>query len=1094
MAICAACGNENPDGAKFCNECGAALRLLAAAPALEERKVVSVLFCDLVGFTAASERQDPEDVRARIRPYHARLKREIERYGGTVEKFVGDAVMAVFGAPAAHEDDAERAVRVGLRILQAIGELNEADPWLGLQVRIGINTGEVVVALGARPEQGEGIVTGDVVNTAARIQGVAPVDGMAVSEPTYRATSRLFDYEPLAPISVKGKAEPLVLWRATASRARFGADIIRRYETPFVGRELERALLIGTFERAAQQGSVQRVTVIGEPGVGKSRLIGELLSYVDAKPDVTRWRQGRCLPYGEGIAFWALGEIVKAEAGILESDSAEVAADKLERIVSPDELERPWLIERLAPLVGVEVPSPAERQELFTAWRRFLEGLATPNPTVLVFEDLHWADQSLLAFLEYLAEWSQGVPLLIVCAARRELYERRPEWGDGQRNAQTIDLSPLSEEETAELVSHLTRTAVLGPALGRAIVERAEGNPLYAEEFVRLVADRRLEHADGPLEPTLPDSVHALIAARLDTLSPDRKALLQDAAVVGKVFWVGALHEIGGRDPEDTEVALHELVRRELVRPVRTSSMEDEREYSFWHQLVRDVAYSQIPRSERVRRHQVAAAWIERKGGERVEDFAEVLAHHYLQALELAAALEGARTAGGDVAMLVERGEQALHRAGLRAIRLSANERAVEYFSHAIALAGRLPEGDERRRTEAELQLQLGVALFALRGLGAPEVEQAYTRATELMMASAPAAEQFLAQFGLSIYHGHRGHFHRSLRLVERLTELAAKGDDSMRLQALHARWMNSLFAGRINDAIAAANEARAIYRPQAHHPLSFRYGNHDPGVCALALQALAFALRGESVKAVTQMHEAVALGETLGHAATLAQPLTQLPWALQINGDAEGALRESERALAREDEVVHPQFFGIARAMRGWALSRTAREKEGVAELERALAEELQASDIWAAMIGAILAEVHLRRGRPEATRAVLDQMRSLTQSMPSYFYEPEFLRVEAEWLRMHGREDDARRLLLLAISTAREHGSWALAIRSALVLARAPSAAHEADLGLLADVCERLPSDNDTDYGREARGVLAETVAMRFPDKIPPWSLNER
>jgi tetratricopeptide (TPR) repeat protein len=378
--------------------------------------------------------------------------------------------------------------------------------------------------------------------------------------------------------------------------------------------------------------------------------------------------------------------------------------------------------------------------------------------------------------------------------------------------------------------------------------------------------------------------------------------------------------------------------------------------------------------------------------------------------------------------------------------------------------------------------------------LGAPEVEQAYTRATELMMASAPAAEQFLAQFGLSIYHGHRGHFHRSLRLVERLTELAAEGDDSMRLQALHARWMNSLFAGRINDAIAAANEARAIYRPQAHHPLSFRYGNHDPGVCGLALQALAFAFRGESVKAVTQMHEAIALGETLGHAATLAQPLTQLPWALQINGDAEGALRESERALAREDEVVLPQFFGIARAMRGWALSRTAREKEGVAELERALAEELQASDIWAAMIGAILAEVHLRRGRPEATRAVLDQMRSLTQSMPSYFYEPEFLRVEAEWLRMHGREDDARGLLLLAISTAREHGSWALAIRSALVLARAPSAAHEADLGLLAEVCERLPSDNDTDYGREARGVLAETVATRFPDKIPPWSLNER
>ena len=355
--------------------------------------------------------------------------------------------------------------------------------------------------------------------------------------------------------------------------------------------------------------------------------------------------------------------------------------------------------------------------------------------------------------------------------------------------------------------------------------------------------------------------------------------------------------------------------------------------------------------------------------------------------------------------MLVERAEQALHRAGLRAIRLSANERAVEHFSRAIALVGRLPEGDERSRTEAELQLQLGVALFALRGLGAPEVEQAYTRATELMMASAPTAEQFPVQFGLSIYHGHRGNFDRSIRLVERLTELASEGDDSMRLQALHARWMNSLFGGRIDDAVAAADEGRAIYRPEAHHALSFLYGNHDPGVCALALQALAFALRGESVRAVTQMHEAIALGEALGHAATLAQPLTQLPWVLQINGDAETALRESERALALEAEIVHPQFFGIAHAMRGWALARLGRNEEGVAELERALADELQASHIWAAMIGALLAEVHLRHRSTGLQREhVLDQMRSLTRSMPTYFFEPELLRVEAEWLRLHG------------------------------------------------------------------------------------------
>ena len=595
---------------------------------------MSVLFCDLVGFTAASERADPEDVRARIRPYHARLREEIEGYGGTVEKFVGDAVMAAFGAPVAHEDDAERAVRAGLAILEAIAELNDADPDLELQVRVGINTGEAVVAIGARPEQGEGIVTGDVVNTAARIQGAAPVGGVAVGEQTYRATGRVFEYEPLEPASVKGKAEPLTLWRANAARSRFGTDITRRYTTPLVGRELEKPLLIGTFERAAQQGSVQLVTLVGEPGVGKSRLVAELFAYLKTKQELTRWRQGRCLPYGEGITFWALGEIVKAEAGILESDSGEVASAKLEAAVSPEEPERQWLLQRLGPLVGVEAASPAERQELFTAWRRYLAGLAAARPSVLVFEDLHWADEALLAFLEHLAEWAEGVPLLLLCTARPELFERRAGWASGQRNSHTINLPPLSDAETAELVSHLITTSVLSADLEQLVLERAGGNPLYAEEFVRLLADRDL----GAGEAELPEGLQALIAARLDTLSPERKSLLQDAAVLGKVFWVGALAEIGGRDQAELELALHELARKELVRPARVSSMEGESEYSFWHLLVRDVAYGQIPRAERARRHRAAAAWIERKAGERVEDLAEVLAHHYLQALELAEA------------------------------------------------------------------------------------------------------------------------------------------------------------------------------------------------------------------------------------------------------------------------------------------------------------------------------------------------------------------------------------------------------------------------------------------------------------------------
>jgi class 3 adenylate cyclase len=768
-------------------------------PALEERKIVTVLFCDLVGFTAASEQQDPEDVRARIRPYHARLREEIERYGGTVEKFVGDAVMAAFGAPVAHEDDAERAVRAGLRILEAIAELNEADPDLHLQVRVGVNTGEAVVAVGAHPEEGEGLITGDVVNTAARIESAAPVSGVAVSEQTYRATGRVFEYEPLQRVAVKGKAEALSLWRPLAARARFGRDVTRQYKTPFVGRELEKPLLIGTFERAMQQPSVQQVTIIGEPGVGKSRLIAELFAYIDAKPEIIRWRQGRCLPYGEVITFWALGEIVKAEAGILESDSAEVAAEKLEIVVSPEEPERRWLLQRLAPLVGVEAASPAEGQELFTAWRRFLESLAAARPSVFVFEDLHWADEALLAFLEYLAEWSQGVPLLVVCAARPELYERRPGWGAGQRNAHTINLSPLSDEETAELVSNLITTTVLSQRLERAILERAGGNPLYAEEFVRLLTDRELERGgDVPAESALPESVQALIAARLDTLSPERKSLLHDAAVLGKVFWAGALAEIGGREGGEVELALHELARKELVRPARTSSMEGESEYSFWHMLVRDVAYGQIPRAERARRHRSAAAWIERKAGGRVEDLAEVLAYHYLQALELAEAA-GDRASAGELALPARRflalaGERAL---GLDTVQADAR----------LAQALELTPSDDAERPEllvrwADAAFQAGrqrdaaAALEqALASLRARGETQAVARALQLRSKVALRLGEGL-QVSLAT---------EAVDLLER----EAPGPDLVAANAQLAA--AQVLAGGYAEAIAAADGARSL-------------------------------------------------------------------------------------------------------------------------------------------------------------------------------------------------------------------------------------------------------------------------------------------
>ena len=389
-------------------------------------------------------------------------------------------------------------------------------------------------------------MTGDVVNTASRLQGAAPVDGIAVSEQTYRQTERVFDYEELEPVQVKGKTEPLALYRPLTARARFGTDVTRTHTAPLVGRELEKPLLIGTFERSAQQRSCQLVTIVGEPGVGKSRLCAELFGYLEDRPGLVRWRQGRSLPYGEGIAFWALGEIVKAECGILDSDSPDEAEAKLEQALPADEPDRPWLLARLSPLVGAG-GEPASQEESFTAWRRFLESLAEWRETILVFEDLHWADEALLSFLEHLADWSQGVPLLILCTARPELHEQHPTWAAGLRNATTINLAPLSDEDTARLIGSLLERAVLPAETQRALLERAGGNPLYAEEFVRLLADRDL--LSGRLEDVqLPDSVQALIAARLDTLSPERKSLLQDAAVIGKVFWSGALAEMGDRE------------------------------------------------------------------------------------------------------------------------------------------------------------------------------------------------------------------------------------------------------------------------------------------------------------------------------------------------------------------------------------------------------------------------------------------------------------------------------------------------------------------------------------------------------------------
>src|SRR5215216_1913774 len=493
MPRCEVCGQDNPGGFRFCGGCGAPL---TPAPAtVEERRLVTVLFWDLVDFTARSDQADPEDVGALLRPYHARQRAEIERRGGTLDKFIGDGVMAVFGAPLAHEDDPERAVRCALGMLAAIEELNRASPSLDLAVRIGVTTGEALVRLGP-DRQTEGVV-GDVVNTASRLQGVAPAGGVVVGEATFRATSRLFDYQELGAVQVKGKADPVPVWRLKGARSRTGIEAVRRAGAPFVGRQAELALLKGLFERTEADRTVRLVTVVGDPGVGKSRFVGELAALLDDRPQLVTWRQGRCLPYGDGITFWALGEIVKTEAGILESDPPAQVRAKLQAVLATlvsDPSEGEWLRARLAPLLGIADPDAVkpERAELFAAWRRFVEAIAASHPLVLVVEDLHWADPAMLEFLQHLVERSSGLPLLIMATARPELLERSPAWAETGPAATLLRLGALSDLDTAQLVAALVGRTVLPLGVQALLLERAGGNPLYAEEFARLLADQGL--------------------------------------------------------------------------------------------------------------------------------------------------------------------------------------------------------------------------------------------------------------------------------------------------------------------------------------------------------------------------------------------------------------------------------------------------------------------------------------------------------------------------------------------------------------------------------------------------------------------------
>jgi DNA-binding SARP family transcriptional activator/class 3 adenylate cyclase len=852
LVACHQCGRENPDPVERCAGCGAWLTR-AERVGREERKVVTVLACELVDLGAPADRADPEDLRAGLRPYQVRVRGELERFGGRVERRVGAHLLAVFGAPVAHEDDPERAVRAALAIRDTVTELNRARQTPTLEIQLGIATGEALVVVGAPSDAGEAAITGGLIANAARLQQTAAPGTVLVDEATWRATSHAVTYQPGKPVRAGGTGEPLASWQATAASSIPGAEFTRQPGTSFIGRQDELGLLKQIHARAVRESTVQLVTITGEPGVGKSRLVREFAAFLDAQEQLVSWRQGRCLPYGEGIAFWALGEVVKAEAGILESDDPQAATAKLAVAVTAvveEPAEREWVTSRLTPLIGLGDHSGAavERSEAFTAWRGFLEAMAARRPLVLVVEDLHWADEALLAFLGHLLDWASPVPLLLVCTARPELYDRAPEWGGGTRNATTIALSRLSDEETARLLSALLAQSVLPAELQRRLVHRAEGNPLYAEEFVRLLTDRRLLERRGRSlhlaeggELGVPQTLQALIAARMDILSPEQKALLQDAAVVGEVFWSGALAAMSQVDDQPVNHALRALARRELVRPVQRSSVAGQAEYAFWHVLVRDVAYGQLPRAARADKHRGAAEWLEALSPDRTKDRAELLAHHWQ------AALRFARAAGQDTATLVERARLALREAGDQALALHAFAAAVRWYEAALELSD--PNDPARPR----LLFRLGRARFH----ADQEGDDLLTEARDALLAdgdreSAAEAEAMLGKLAWWRGDGERGveHDQRAAELLKDAPPSRSKAAVLVELAGLlmvAGRHPEAIRVGREGLALAEQLGLEDIRADALNHLGAARVSNQDAGGLADMEQAVTLAVQANS-------------------------------------------------------------------------------------------------------------------------------------------------------------------------------------------------------------------------------------------------------
>jgi class 3 adenylate cyclase/tetratricopeptide (TPR) repeat protein len=946
MPLCAACGTDNPENARFCLACGASL----APPAIaeEERKPVTALFVDLVGSTAQAEELDPEDVLGLLEPYYALLRTVLESFGGTVEKFIGDAVVALFGAPVAHEDDPERAVRAGFAILAAIDDLNRQEASTRpLRVRIGINTGDAIVALGVRSEEGKGMAWGDVVNTAARLQSSAPENGILVGVDTYRATASAIQYREREPISAKGKAEPVPVWEAVAVQE-LGAQEVST-NLPLVGRIEERRLLAGVWDEVRIERRPILALLIGAPGVGKSRLLSEFASDAATQGVVL---SGHCLPYGEGITYWALREMIGQAAGILQSDESRIAASKvgelLDELPTNDQDELRTMAAAVAALFGTPTTprgtyraEEISQAELHWGLRRLFELLAASAPVVLVFEDLHWADPTLLELMQFIAEGSVRVPIFVLGSARPEF--RETELGAAWR---TIELATLSVEESEELVARLGATD-LPPERLSAMLEHAGGNPLFLEELVAMLS----EAGDEALDEPVPRNLQALIGARLDALDQTEKRTAQHASICGNVFWPGAVgHLVETKD--DLMPSLQVLERRDFIRAHATSSIAGEHEYAFKHILIRDVAYGRLPKGRRVGLHVRFADWVEALLG--TDELVEIVAYHLEQACRLAG-----EVSRSPIEPPVARAAESLMRAASKAERREGMREAERFYSRALNFVDSLdPE------TVAEVRLGRAGALVALGDLrlATAELDGVAVEAQRLRRPDLRCSA--LVQLGnVEQKRGRASDARRHLHEAEALA--SSLGDPGLRIRTgFELAELEADFDAKFAEAserlrhalqIAEAIDDRPL-RIDAHLRLGFVYFNG-----------------GDLESSEEQFLRCSTLASETGSHRDEARATFHLGLVKYYRGELEEAEALGVRALDWLDRTGD-SYFQIQN-LRGLALYALARDDVPAAEqrLRQALLLALEGGGWLVLELYRLLAEVMVRQGNLEEARELV-------------------------------------------------------------------------------------------------------------------------